>query len=59
MKLYPRLNEMHFYAWGDDACCLARGATKATLIDDHTDLLAVGDIIIFEERVSPTTYARR
>jgi hypothetical protein len=26
-------NEIHFYTWGDENCCLPRGATSATLID--------------------------
>ena len=26
-------NEIHFYTWGDCACCLATGATRATLVD--------------------------
>jgi hypothetical protein len=26
-------SEIHFYTWGDHACCLPRGATSATLLD--------------------------
>ena len=31
--LYAAHNEIHFYTWGDSACCLPRGATTATLVD--------------------------
>src|SRR4051812_20481817 len=39
-------NRLSFYTWGDQACCLPRGATRATL-RGHVDGLAVGDILIF------------
>jgi baseplate J-like protein len=56
-------NEMHFYTWGDEECCLPKGATKATLRrftpGGHRDgeftlpslvgHLAPGDILILEE----------
>lgn len=32
ITLYESHNEMHFYTWGDDECCLDRGATTAELI---------------------------
>lgn len=53
--LDERLNELAFYTWGDDACCLPRGATGATLRGAAPGL-APGDIVVFEERVSPTTF---
>ena len=31
IRLYKSHHEMHFYAWGDEECCLDRGATTATL----------------------------
>jgi hypothetical protein len=34
IKLYESHYEMHFYAWGDDECCLDRGATSAALIGE-------------------------
>lgn len=49
IALYKSHNEMHFYTWGDEECCLDRGATSAALIgklvkeseeppaDDHYD----------------------
>jgi hypothetical protein len=50
------LNQLSFYTWGDNGCCLARGATSATL-RGHAAALKVGDILLFEELVSPTTFA--
>jgi hypothetical protein len=63
--------EIHFYTWGDLECCLAPGATRATLWDqswpppDTTGAAAaqamrvlhlhVGDVLIFEEVLGPTT----
>jgi hypothetical protein len=47
-------NILAFYAWGNNGCCLPRGTTRATL-RGHIDTLAVGDILIFEEVISPTT----
>ena len=47
---------IQFYTWGDDACCLPKGATQATLQGSATDLpLQEGDVLIFEEYVGPTT----
>lgn len=49
-------NEISFYTWSDSECCLPTGATRATLKDMNTDLtLSVGDVLIFEEVLSPTT----
>ena len=52
--LDTRLNRLGFYTWGDGACCLTRGATRATL-RGHVPLKA-GDLLVFEEVVSPTTF---
>src|SRR5262249_51750957 len=32
VRLFESHYEMDFYTWGDDECCLDRGATSATLI---------------------------
>jgi hypothetical protein len=32
--LLPEHNEIPFYLWGDRDCCLPRGATRATLLDE-------------------------
>jgi hypothetical protein len=79
---------IHFYTWGDKECCLPKGATRATLLDEPVALpapapaaaaaykppprdqnydkpypqepqrplaLSVGDVLIFEELIGPTT----
>ncbi|HEY4146794.1 putative baseplate assembly protein [Pinirhizobacter sp.] len=50
---------IHIYTWGDELCCLHKGATRATLVDGSAPnpdggggralKLAVGDFIVFEE----------
>ncbi|MFA0811115.1 putative baseplate assembly protein [Microbulbifer epialgicus] len=47
-------NAMTFYEWSDAECCLPKGATRATLAGDHPSL-AIGDVLIFEERLGPRT----
>ena len=49
------VNRLSIYSWGDDGCCLERGATSATL-RGHLAALHVGDFVLFEEVVSPTTF---
>jgi hypothetical protein len=34
LNFYQEHNELHFYTWRDSECCLPRGATSATLVDD-------------------------
>lgn len=53
-ELFAAHNAMDFYEWGDADCCLPKGATRATLAGDFPDL-AIGDVLIFEERVGPRT----
>lgn len=50
-------NELRFHTWGNERCCLPRGATGATLRDDPRRRLrlCVGDVLIFEERLGPNT----
>jgi hypothetical protein len=50
-----RRNRLHFYSWGEQACCLPRGTTRATL-RGHVHDLNPGDVLIFEEVASPTTF---
>jgi hypothetical protein len=52
--LYVEQNQMDFYTWGGDQCCLPPGATCATLNGAFTTL-AVGRVLIFEETVGPLT----
>ncbi len=51
---YPGHNTLDFYTWGSGDCCLASGATRATLAGNYPDL-ALGDILVFAERVGPRT----
>jgi len=44
-----------FYTWGDEDCCLPRGATRATLDNSHGLSLQAGDVLVFEEVISPET----
>ncbi len=57
--LFEAHNEIDFYTWMDERCCLNRGATRATLRDppeEHLRLrLRRGDVLIFEERLGPGT----
>lgn len=64
IQLYAAHNEIHFYTWGDNECCLAIGATSATLVDQWVDApggarvlahLAPGNVLIFEEVIGPHT----
>ena len=57
LTLQAAHNEMSFYTWSDQRCCLAKGATRATLknVDNGLHQLVAGDVLIFEEQLSPTT----
>ncbi|MDY6795809.1 MAG: putative baseplate assembly protein [Actinomycetota bacterium] len=48
-------NEIMFYTWGDDDCCLPIGATRATLLDNTLNRLKLrrGDVLVFEEIRGP------
>ena len=50
-------NNLYFYTWGDEQCCLPKGATQATLRDNAANrlLLRPGDVLIFEEVRGPGT----
>lgn len=49
-RLVPQRSAIPFHTWGDPACCLPRGATRATLQGTAADLdLHAGDVLIFEE----------
>jgi hypothetical protein len=53
---HAELNEIRFYTWSDDQCCLPKGATSATLVDAGAGgLLTVGDVLLFEEVLGPAT----
>lgn len=46
--LHKDHDELYFYAWSDERCCLPKGATRATLEGHHADLTP-GIILLFEE----------
>src|SRR5205085_2530758 len=48
VRLFEAHNEIEFYTWHDERCCLPAGATSATLTGDLTNLQA-GDVLVFEE----------
>lgn len=52
--LFAAHNEMPFYAWSDQRCCLPVGATRVALHGHYPDL-RVGETLIFEEIVGPRT----
>jgi hypothetical protein len=52
--LYQAHNELPFYAWGDQRCCLPMGAMRATLEGQYPDIKK-GDVLLFEERLGPRT----
>lgn len=54
IRLYHLHNQMQFYTYGEEECCLPKGATEATLIGHFPDL-KVEDILIFAEVVGPDT----
>jgi Baseplate J-like protein len=55
--LFEAHNDLNFYTWGDDRCCLPKNATAATLLDDPAKRLCLrpGDVLVFEERIGPNT----
>lgn len=55
LTLIEAHNEIAFHTWSDSACCLPRGATRATLRNDGNLALQPGDLLLFEEIRSPDT----
>src|SRR5688572_2375435 len=57
VALYAAHDEIAFYTWGQRACCLPGGATRATLRDAAADRLRLraGDVLIFEQVKGGTT----
>jgi hypothetical protein len=53
--LFADLNRLSFYAWGDRGCCVPRGSTSVTLRGLHPELKP-GDVLVFQEVLSPTTF---
>jgi hypothetical protein len=56
ITVQPELNQLDFYTWSDNQCCLPAGATQATLVDNGAGaLLAAGSLLWFEEVIGPAT----
>jgi Baseplate J-like protein len=54
LELRESRNEIELYTWGDDTCCLPRGATRATLAGTQATLaLRKGDVLLLEEVRDP------
>jgi len=61
--LFREHNEISFYTWGDENCCLPKGATSATLCGHLKNLKPrearepkeAGDVLIFAEVIGPKT----
>ncbi|HEX9511213.1 MAG TPA: putative baseplate assembly protein [Puia sp.] len=52
--LYADHNEIHFYTWGNQNCCLPKGATSATLLGCYPHLQP-GNVLILKEVLGPET----
>lgn len=61
LRLFHTHNRITFHTWGDEECCLPRGATRATLVDGREEadrlLLRPGDVLLLEEVLGPETGA--
>lgn len=54
ITLYKAHNTLYFYTWGDDRCCLPKGATQA-ILKGHFPELKPDDVLIFEEVLGAKT----
>jgi hypothetical protein len=55
LELNSAHNLIRFYTWDDSECCLPKGATRATLYNNPQLSLKVGNVLLFEEVISPDT----
>ncbi|MEO0886069.1 MAG: putative baseplate assembly protein [Cyanobacteria bacterium J06648_10] len=57
LRVFKGHSKISFYTWGNEDCCLPKGATKATLKDNLENRLHLspGDVLVFEETISTTT----
>ncbi|MEM9218820.1 MAG: putative baseplate assembly protein [Cyanobacteria bacterium P01_F01_bin.150] len=53
-ELFSDHNQLKFYTWGAQNCCLPAGSTQATLRGNLPNLKP-GDVLIFEEVLGPRT----
>jgi hypothetical protein len=54
-NLDARLNRVEIHDWGDAGCVMPRGATSVDLRGELRDVLAKGDLLLFEEIADPAT----
>ena len=56
LTLYSAQNDIRFYTWSDDECCLPKGATTAFLRDDDANRLRLraNDVLVLEARKNTT-----
>lgn len=58
-RLFDQHNEINFYTWGDNNCCLPKGATSATLSGHYPELEITddnaGQFLLLEEVLGPKT----
>jgi len=54
LRVHEALDQIAIYTWDEQDCCLARGATSATL-ELAEGLLEAGDFLLFEEVLGPRT----
>lgn len=54
ITLYSAHNKIEFYTWGEERCCLAAGATRATL-KGELPKLQTGEVLVFQEVAGPLT----
>ena len=60
VALFAAHNELQFFTFGESACCLPKGATRAALRDGGAagrPRLRRGDVLIFQEMLGPETGA--
>ncbi len=59
LSAHAELNSMDFYTWSDSQCCLPKGATQATLVDNGAGALLTPhpeqNLLLFEEVLGPAT----
>lgn len=57
IDLWQWRSSIPLHTWGDEECCVPRGATGLTLVDGSggPGALAVGDLLLLEEVASPET----
>jgi hypothetical protein len=53
LPVYVAHNEIQFYTWGDCQCCLAKGATSATLSDRWVPVPGGGGSVPGTPRITP------